>query len=168
MDPLSQLDKLNKIDDGSAFFTVGQEDLSLIPKIVAISENEKLKDILNYAKGIAQTVSAKAYNKGRKDKVTRAMLMSYPLAQLSEILDTKTCELCKALDGHIISTRDIRFLQGKFDPPFHNYCRGTWIFIHKDEMDSQHMKPNWPKNIESIIEEHLDKGHLKHLHWKGL
>lgn len=168
MDPIGQLDKLNKIDEGGAIFTVGQEDLSPIAKIVAITENKKIKDVLSYAKGFAQSVSAKAYNKGRKDKVTRAMLMVYPLAQLSEILDSKTCSLCKVLDSHIISTRDIRFLQGKYDPPFHNHCRGTWMFIHKDEVDSQHMKPNWPKNIDKIIEEHLDIAHLKHLHWKGV
>lgn len=55
--------------------------------------------------------------------------------QRSEILDSKTCNLCMSLDGRVV----------KFDDPFaqanliHDHCRGMWIPIYSDEP-----LPTWP------------------------
>lgn len=116
-----------------------------------------------HAQGVAQNITASTFNKAQKNTVFKNFLEKYSHAQYSAILDSKVCDLCKFLDGKIIKTTDMRFIEGTFDPPQHKHCRCIWVYIGTIE----NVKANWDVTEEDI-EEFLDKAHLKKLKWKGL
>lgn len=75
-------------------------------------------------------------------------------AQSSAILDRRTCEWCKFLDGKIFDVNDEEFTSGKYGVPRHKSCRCLWIYITKWEPD---VKANWVPMSDEEIEEYMPK-----------
>jgi SPP1 gp7 family putative phage head morphogenesis protein len=143
-------------------FTVGKEKELLVPFLSAAG-GKKILDLTGMVKSLSRTLVAKAFNKGRHDKVTMTAMRLYPYAQYSAIMDNKVCDLCKALDKHIISTTDKRFQDNTFTPPVHNHCRCSWMFIKQ----GKNVKANWNFDKDFLIN-NKGKAHLKSLKWAGL
>jgi len=144
-----------------SIYTVNTDNDLLLPFLTAAS-SKKVLDNIGIVKNISRTLAAKAFNKGRHDKVTMAGLRLYPFAQYSAILDFKVCDLCKAMDRHIISTKDKMFQDNTFTPPMHPHCRCNWMFIK----DGKGVKANWIFN-KDFLKSNKEKASLKKLKWAG-
>jgi SPP1 gp7 family putative phage head morphogenesis protein len=125
---------------------------------------EKFQSFLKtYSRATSQNIVATTFNKARKNVAFTKFLKYYTHAQYSAILDSRVCPWCRKLDGGIIKTTDMRFVEGLFDPPQHKWCRCIWVYISKFEK----VKANW-KLTAADIEQHLDSAHLKKLKVGGL
>ena len=69
-----------------------------------------------------------AFDSGRDGVFERARASIHGL-QRSEILDTKTCNMCLTLDGRVFSTNDPFTKLGAV----HDNCRGIWVAILKTD-----------------------------------
>lgn len=145
-----------------SIYTVGKEKDVIIPFLTAAG-GKKVLDVTGMVKGLSRTLAAKSFNKGRHDKITMAGMRLYPYAQYSAIMDNKVCDLCKALDKHIISTADKRFQDNTFTPPVHNHCRCSWMFIKQGKK----VKANWNFS-KDFLKSNKAKAHLKSLKWAGI
>jgi hypothetical protein len=78
-------------------------------------------------------VTTRWYNAGAD---LGAPVHEFPLAERSEILDGRCCELCRSIDGRVMDRRDPRF--PRWLAGVHISCRGTWTWIHRDELTGPH------------------------------
>lgn len=133
------------------------------------SLNESMdKFIGSYSRSASSLIVNQNFNKGRNDTALKPkFLEQYPYAQLSAIRDTRTCNFCGLLDGHIISTAREDFRDGTWNPTYHKFCRCIWIFIHRNEIQYKKIKDNWKFN-QKFIDAHLDEMHLKKLRLRGI
>ncbi|MFN3652216.1 MAG: hypothetical protein ACK47B_21775 [Armatimonadota bacterium] len=74
---------------------------------------------------------------------------AYPLAQISELLDGRTCALCAAVDGKIldVSTPEYR----EWRQPSHINCRRTLAYIPKGEAGTE---PDFVRPDAKLIKKH--------------
>lgn len=80
---------------------------------------------------LAGTVGvAMALNLGRQD-VFSSSSNKIAVYQYSAILDGKTTQLCRDLDGSVVSSEEYQATQWK--PPCHFNCRSFWVAINKDD-----------------------------------
>ncbi len=86
-----------------------------------------------------------------KDYIVQTQLGKRRILRLvwSAILDSKTCPLCRALDGRVVTPGSPQHQQ--FQPPLHPHCRCMWIGV--TERDPHIPDPFWPD---------LDPGLLKY------
>lgn len=88
---------------------------------------------LTHAETIARTETAKMYNAGRLarwlDPEAGDMIQAL---QYDAIVDTRTTDLCKRLDGKIVSVTNTKAI-ADLTPPNHFKCRATWIAVTKYE-----------------------------------
>lgn len=88
---------------------------------------------LTHAETIARTETAKMYNAGRLarwlDPEAGDMVQAL---QYDAIVDTRTTDLCKRLDGKIVSVKNTKAI-ADLTPPNHFKCRATWIAVTKYE-----------------------------------
>lgn len=82
----------------------------------------------------AGMIFGQAVNDGRRDVFEKHSDKIYAL-QRSEILDERTCEFCRMIDGVIIKPDDP---WAKTDV-FHSYCRGIWVEIMADQEEKPEM-----------------------------
>ncbi len=76
----------------------------------------------------------------------------YPLAQISEILDERTCPLCQLLDGKIIQRGTPEW--DEYRKPSHINCRRTFIYIAKEEIESENIEPDFAPPPPDIVAKH--------------
>lgn len=110
-----------------------------------------------------------AINLGRKDtfKAHSKDIASY---QFSAILDTRTCAICKDLDGRVVGEDEYK--RTEFDPPIHHRCRCIWVAILLEELDqpaitgfpvtpggvsSPSLSTKMDKKLEELAKEKVDK-----------
>lgn len=104
-----------------------KQDTSTLQALGAV--DAALDEIIN--KTVDRTAAVaigQSINNGRFDLFERNTDKIYAL-QRSEILDQKTCDFCLSMDGLIVDMNDS---WAKTDV-FHDYCRGIWVEILKDE-----------------------------------
>lgn len=95
-----------------------------------------------HAETIARTETAKMYNAGRMARWTDPELEGFVVAlQYDSVVDTRTTDLCRGLDGKIISINNAAMI-AKLTPPNHFRCRATWLPITKFE----EWKDDFPKD----------------------
>jgi SPP1 gp7 family putative phage head morphogenesis protein len=86
-----------------------------------------------HAQTIARTETGKFYNAGRLarwlDPETNGFVEAL---QYDAILDRRTTEVCRHLDGRIISIQNQAVI-AEFTPPNHFQCRSTWLPVTKYE-----------------------------------
>jgi SPP1 gp7 family putative phage head morphogenesis protein len=87
----------------------------------------------SHAETIARTETAKMYNAGRIAKWLDPELNGFVEAlQYDAVVDTRTTDLCRHLDGKIIAVSNARAV-AQYTPPNHFRCRATWIAVTKYE-----------------------------------
>lgn len=97
--------------------------------------------------GISGTIPGQNINRGRK-QVFYANLDKITHFQRSEVLDSRTCNMCLSLDKRILSS----------DDPFahleivHTYCRGTWVPIFTSEEQPKTSNVGIPKTVRSAFD----------------
>lgn len=86
-----------------------------------------------HAQTIARTETGKFYNAGRlarwQDPETNGFVEAL---QYDAILDTRTTDVCRVLDGKIISIEDQATI-AQMTPPNHFQCRSTWLPVTRYE-----------------------------------
>lgn len=75
----------------------------------------------NYSSALGKSVAINSFSKGRRD-AHKKVLKDYPFVQISEILDFRTCDLCKIMDGKIMDCRKEAYQSGKWTPQYHTNC----------------------------------------------
>lgn len=86
-----------------------------------------------HAQTIARTETGKFYNAGRLARWLDPEANGFVEAlQYDAIIDSRTTEVCRHLDGKIISIQDQATIQ-EYTPPNHYQCRATWIPVTKYE-----------------------------------
>lgn len=86
-----------------------------------------------HAETIARTENGKMYNAGRLARYLAPENNGFVEAlQYDAIVDTRTTDLCRHLDGRIIAITNGAMI-AKFTPPNHFRCRATWIAVTKYE-----------------------------------
>jgi hypothetical protein len=73
----------------------------------------------------------------------------WPFAQISEILDNRTCPLCRRVDGMILRVGTPE--HAKWRQPSHINCRRTLIYISKDE---QNVRADFEEPEPELIKKH--------------
>lgn len=87
----------------------------------------------SHADTIARTETAKMYNAGRVARWLDPEQNGFVEAlQYDSIVDTRTTELCKELDGKIVSVTNAAAI-AEMTPPNHFKCRATWIPVTRYE-----------------------------------
>lgn len=98
-----------------------------------------------HAQTIARTESGKMYNAGRLTRWLDPENNGFVEAlQYEAIIDSRTTELCRHLDGRIVAITNTAAIL-EYTPPNHFQCRATWIPVTKyeewkDDFDTS-MKP---------------------------
>jgi SPP1 gp7 family putative phage head morphogenesis protein len=112
---------------------------SLLEGLTVQETQENLKETMNswigdfHAKTIARTETAKMYNAGRIARYLDPEQDGFVEAlQYDAIVDNRTTDLCKRLDGKIIAVTNASAV-AKYTPPNHFMCRATWMAISKYE-----------------------------------
>ena len=86
-----------------------------------------------HAETIARTETAKMYNAGRISRWLDPEQDGFVEAlQYDAVVDTRTTDLCRNLDGKIISVGNSQAV-AEFTPPNHYMCRATWLPVTKYE-----------------------------------
>lgn len=86
-----------------------------------------------HAQTIARTETGKMYNAGRLARWLDPEINGFVEAlQYDAIIDKRTTELCKHLDGKIVSIKRADVI-AEYTPPNHFQCRSTWLPITKYE-----------------------------------
>jgi SPP1 gp7 family putative phage head morphogenesis protein len=97
-----------------------------------------------HAETIARTETAKMYNAGRIARWLDPEQNGFVEAlQYDAIVDTRTTDLCKKLDGKIIAVSNGAAV-AKYTPPNHFKCRATWLPVSKYE----EWKDDFPTDLE--------------------
>ena len=73
----------------------------------------------------------------------------WPYAQISEILDNRTCPLCRAVDGKIVAVGSPEY--AKWRQPSHINCRRVMVYIGKDE---QNVRVDFAEPAPELIKKH--------------
>lgn len=95
-----------------------------------------------HAETIARVETAKMYNTGRLARYTHPDNDGFIVAlQYDAIVDTRTTELCKHLDGRYVHIDDQDTIN-KYSPPNHFNCRATWLPVSKYEDFTIDFDPN--------------------------
>ena len=104
---------------------------------------------------LGSTASAAVTDSFARGWESAAPEAEFPLAQRSEILDSVTCRLCRAVDGRTVRRDDPWYR--RFIRQLHINCRGIWLYIHRDEVDrfGKPTAPDWPGADEVFTD---DKG----------
>ncbi len=78
----------------------------------------------------------------------------FPLAEISESLDDRTCQLCAMLDGQIVRRDSPEY--DEFRWPSHINCRRIMVYIGRDEVgpDGEPMQPTFVRPDKEIIAKH--------------
>lgn len=98
--------------------------------------SESMDKVLTSARSTLQTLGITgAVNLGRSSIFERYPEKVYAF-QYSAILDDRTTEICRSLDGRIVRPGSPEFY--KYSPPRHFNCRSIWVEILQDET----FKPN--------------------------
>jgi len=101
-----------------------------------------------HAETIARTETSKMYNAGRLARWLDPEVNGFVEAlQYDAIVDRRTTELCRSLDGKIVSIQRADII-AEYTPPNHFQCRSTWLPVTKYE--------EWEDNFEVTIKP--DKG----------
>lgn len=96
-----------------------------------------------HAQTIARTESSKMYNAGRMARYTDDENTGFIEAlQYDAIIDRRTTEVCKHLDGMTIAVTNQAVI-AKFTPPNHYQCRATWLPVTKYEV--------WEDNFDDSV-----------------
>ncbi|MBL5777004.1 minor capsid protein [Bacillus sporothermodurans] len=110
-------------------------DEGMTPKEMAEHVNEVAGAWMSpaHAETIARTETGKFYNAGRLARWLDPEQNGFVEAlQYDAILDTRTTEVCRHLDGKTISVQNSAVI-AEFTPPNHYRCRSTWLPITKYE-----------------------------------
>ncbi|MGQ4287873.1 phage head morphogenesis protein [Bacillus thuringiensis] len=87
----------------------------------------------NHAETIARTENGKMYNAGRLARYMSPENQGFIVAlQYDSIVDRRTTEICRYLDGMIISIDNASVI-AEYTPPNHFKCRATWLPVSKFE-----------------------------------
>jgi SPP1 gp7 family putative phage head morphogenesis protein len=112
---------------------------SLLEGLTVQETQGNLKETMNswigdfHAKTIARTETAKMYNAGRIARYLDPEQDGFVEAlQYDAIVDNRTTDLCRHLDGKIIAVSNASAV-AKYTPPNHFMCRATWMAISKYE-----------------------------------
>jgi len=88
------------------------------------------KQVISAARNAAAYAIIGGMNSGRN-----AVFMENPekiyAFQYTAVLDGKTTNLCRSLNGRVVSPNNRDFLT--FSPPLHPHCRSMWVAIMQDE-----------------------------------
>lgn len=88
---------------------------------------------MGHAETIARTETAKMYNAGRIARWSDPELNGFVEAlQYDAIVDTRTTDFCRNIDGKIISMDNAQAI-AEYTPPNHFRCRATWIPVTEFE-----------------------------------
>jgi len=86
-----------------------------------------------HAETIARTETSKMYNAGRLARWLDPEVNGFVEAlQYDAIIDRRTTELCRSLDGKIVSIQRADII-AEYTPPNHFQCRSTWLPVTKYE-----------------------------------
>ena len=115
---------------------------------------QQIKQSLN---GTASVQVTHLYGLGR-DAVGAADIAEFPFAQIIEVLDERTCPLCRALHGMILAKTDPRYHQYKY--PSHIGCRRIMVDIGKGEKndDGSPLTPDFKDPHPDLISKY---GHFQ-------
>ena len=80
--------------------------------------------------GTASVTVTSLYGLGREAAMPAE---EYPLAQINETLDERTCPLCQYLDGMVVAKSSPDYERYRY--PSHINCRRIMVDIHRDEVD---------------------------------
>ena len=84
-----------------------------------------------HLENVIRTNGMRAYNQGWNDVAfAPGMAQSFPCAEFSAIIDTRTTECCSMLDGKLIPRDQV----GDLTPPLHYLCRSILVWIHRHEL----------------------------------
>jgi SPP1 gp7 family putative phage head morphogenesis protein len=114
-----------------------------------------------HAQTIARTETGKFYNAGRLARWLDPEAGDFVEAlQYDAIVDTRTTDLCRHLDGKIIAITDSATI-AEYTPPNHYQCRATWLPVTKYEeweadFDTS-LAPEDGFNFKSPLPKLLDK-----------
>lgn len=118
-------------------------ELSEAQTIQAIRETSATWLSPAHAETIARTESSKMYNAGRLARYTAKENKGFVVAlQYDSIVDRRTTELCKHLDGRIISIEN-RSVIAEYSPPNHFKCRAVWLPVTRYE--------EWEDNFDTSM-----------------
>lgn len=88
---------------------------------------------INHAETIARTETAKMYNAGRLARWLDPETNGFVVAlQYDAIVDMRTTDLCRSLDGKIVAISNSSAI-AELTPPNHYRCRATWLPVTKYE-----------------------------------
>lgn len=110
-------------------------DKGMSPKEAQAHVKETIETWISdwHAETIARTETAKMYNAGRLARWIDPEENAFVEAlQYDAIVDTRTTDLCRHLDGKIISVKNASAV-AKYTPPNHFNCRATWLPVSKYE-----------------------------------
>ncbi|HUT77581.1 MAG TPA: hypothetical protein VM285_07840 [Polyangia bacterium] len=101
--------------------------------------------------GTTGAVAPRAFAQGWEAAVPPA---DFPLAQISEILDTATCALCRAVDGKVIARSSPDY--ARWALPSHINCRRCMVFVSRDEVgpDGKPTQPDFEAPPQALIDKH--------------
>lgn len=122
-------------------------------EIINIIRDELTSETDRWMETAVRTKSTEIYNEARKqyyenDPMAKEVVVAY---QWSAILDDRTSEICRYLDGKIY---DIGEISNKIKPPAHFNCRSVLIPITKFEPYKD--DPNYKKSLN--VDDLVDKG----------
>jgi SPP1 gp7 family putative phage head morphogenesis protein len=80
----------------------------------------------------------------------RTAIGNCDLVEYSAILDKKTCELCRWLDGSIFEVGSSEYNQ--YMPRIHNRCRCIYVYISREEANPP--EPSFERPSRDLIESH--------------
>lgn len=110
-------------------------------------------------------IVAEAINRARDD-VFSQYKNKISVYQLSAVLDRKTCDLCAATDGTVLSEEEYR--STRLVPPFHFLCRDIWVAILKTDPNIPEVT-GFPEGIDDLIAKYQtlskDHGNTCQLHY---
>jgi len=96
-----------------------------------------------HAETIARTETSKMYNAGRLARWLDPEVNGFVEAlQYDAIVDRRTTELCRSLDGKIVSIQRADII-AEYTPPNHFQCRSTWLPVTKYE--------EWEDNFDTTL-----------------
>lgn len=101
-----------------------------IKAIISVLTNKLRDKSQKMIKGISGSIVGQNINRGR-EQVFRENISLIKSFQRSEILDTRTCYMCMALDGKVVDPDDP---MARLDM-MHTNCRGVWIPIFGSDTD---------------------------------
>lgn len=117
----------------------------LAAAVVATSVLQAARDRINrYAKSVSANLIGEAINEGRK-MVFNKNQGEIVAFQRSEILDSRTCDICRGLDGKSVKINDPFANSGQI----HSNCRGIWVPIFSTD---DPVKINAPKKFSRAAE----------------